>query len=305
MKNLLVLFLLFFYILQSLKAQEEILEENDFFIFSHSDSFNFWEESNAAILISDKDSIKELKELFFNNELLGEYLCGYDYQIQFMTNNGKKIEKKLYLNTECDIYKRDHKRIEDFINSFIKRIKNNPTHYIYNLKVDVKTPSDYIISQLKDDDLNAFLLSDYYEQFPKLKLTYCEPDIQNRTLEDAERRYKEIMTNIEFDIYPIDSSRIYRTTKYQSKYVDFKTNTISRLYYFPTTTDMNSVIKEIEGSKISYLFAESCSQYYYLQLLSKDSIQKLSALLRRYSFINDVTEAREGFVYPECDLYIE
>lgn len=305
MKNLLILFFPFLCILQSLTAQEKRLEENDSFIFSHSDSFNFWEESNAAILISDKDSIKELKELLFNNELLGEYKCGYNYQIQFMTNNGKEIEKKLYLNTECDIYKRDHKRIAEFINSFIARIKNHPTHYIYNLKIDVRISADYVVSLLREDSLNVFLLSDYHEQFPKLKLTYCEPCIQNRTLDDAERRYKEITTNIEFDIYPIDSSTIYRTTKYQSKYVDFKTNKISRLYYFPTNTDIKSVIKQIDELKINYLFAESCSQYYYLQLLSKDSIPKVSVLLSKYPFINDVVEARDGFVYPECDLYTE
>lgn len=304
MKNALTLFLAFLCVIQSLNAQDETLKGKEYIIYSHSDSFNFWEESNAAILISDKDSITELKELFYNNELIAEYKCGYNYQIQFMNNNGKEIGKKLHLNTECDMYKRDHKKISEFIDSFISRIKNYPTHYIYNLKVNVEISVDNIIDLLRKDNFEAFLLTDYREQFPKLKLVYCEPDSNDRTLDDAERRFKEIDGIVRLKVQPIDSSSIYRSTKWESKYVDYKTNLVSRIYYFPTKTNINSIKEQVTNLKIDHLFTEECSQYYYLQLLSKNNdLEDISSLLKKYSFVEDVTAAKKGFLNKECDLY--
>lgn len=55
--------------------------------------------------------------------------------------------------------------------------------------------------------------------------------------------------------------------------------------------------------KIKYLFAESCSQYYFVQVLSKESLKEITTKLMKYSFIENVSEANNGFIYQKCSLY--
>lgn len=163
--------------------------------------------------------------------------------------------------------------------------------------------SDSIIKSLKQNGFEAFLLSERNEQYPNIKLTYCEPYSNDRNLDDAEGRYKEIIREIKWNNTPIDSSNIYRTTTDRAKQVNYKTNKIARIYYLPNKTNIDSIINRINDMEVDYLFAESCTQYYYIQLLSPQEELDTSSLQKKYPFVEDVSKVEYGFVYEECDRY--
>jgi len=302
-KNNLIIFICFWYIFLNINSQDKISKETDYFIFSHSKSYNFWEHSNAAILIADKDSINKLKSLLFDNDLLAEYLCGYDYEILFLTNNGKEVQKKMSLNTECDFYKENNDIIQQFINSFIERIKKSPTHYIYNLKVSVDIPADSIIDEFNKEGKHLFLLSEKEDQYPAIKITYCEPDSRERSLDNAESTFNSIIQNIIFSTKPVYFSRLYRSTLSNTKYVDYTTNMVSQVYFFPTRTDIDAIVEQIKINNIQYLFVENCSEDYNLQLLDNSNMKKISDEMGKYTFIQQITEAKEGYSLENCDFY--
>lgn len=229
------------------------------------------------------------------------YKSGLDYQIHFFDKKNKHLYTRT-INSETDIYSKNNDEIKSVINHYINILQQTPTHYIYNLKVDKKFRSDSIIGIIKKDGLDPFLLSETNEQYPQLKLTYCEP-YKNENLINPENRFKVIVKNIKWQTNPIDTSFISRTTTERTKYVDFETNKISRLFYFPTNTKIDSIIKQIHDMKIKYFFAESCSQYYFVQVLSKESLKEITTKLMKYSFIENVSEANNGFIYQKCSLY--
>lgn len=277
-----------------------IIEESKYVVFTNA-YFHPGGADNNALLIMDKKALNNLKTLY-KNKLLEECKCGYDYQIHFFDDNNKHLYTRA-INSETDRYFWNNKKIQEAILESVNKIKHSPTHYIFNLKVSVNIESDSIIKLLKQRGFEAFLLSEQNEQYPNIKLTYCEPHSNGRKLDDAEERYKEILRKIKWNSNPIDSSNFYRTTTNRAKQVDYKTNKIARIYYFSNTTNIDSIINQINDMQIDYLFAESCAQYYYIQLLSPQEELDISALQARYPFIEGVSIVEYGFVYEECDLY--
>lgn len=303
MKNINITYLFIILIanlLISCNEKDALLDgKTEYIVFSNA---YFWgKATNNAVLLTDKSDIKILEKLY-NNNLADLYKSGYDYQVHFFDNDNKHLYTRT-INSKTDIYTKHNKEIKTITNRLVNEIRNSPIHHIFNLRVNIQIPSDSIISLLKKDGLQTFLLSEQNEQYPKLKLVYCEPYDGNRNLNDAEKRFNEIIQDIKFYVLPIDSSYIHRSTTSETKYVNFKTNKISRLYYFPTKTNMDSVITNVNNKETEYLFAEQCPQFYYLQLLSNDSIQaRVMDTLSRYSFISEITKANDGFIYEKCDI---
>ncbi|MBB4034585.1 uncharacterized protein YlbG (UPF0298 family) [Dysgonomonas hofstadii] len=263
----------------------------------------FWEDAdNNAIMITDSLEIDRLEKLLVGNELKELCKCGYDYQIQFFNEKNELLYSRI-LNTETDTYEKYNEDIKTIMRGLTGRIRDTPTHYVYNLQIDVHMPSDSIIKFLKEGGLYAFMLGFQEEQYPKLKLTYCEHYTDDENLDGSEERFKEIEEKIKFYVQPVETSFIHRTTTNETKYVDFKTNKISRLYYFPAKTNMDSLISQVNTLGVDYLFAESCSPYYYVQLLSNNNnIEEVSGLLKKYPFISRVSKATNGYVFEECSL---
>lgn len=296
--------ILLFFSCQSIQSEKQMAGEKDCFFFLYSDQYNFGESSNAALFITDNDSVEELKSLFINNDLLAEHQCGYDYQIQFYNAEQKEIEKYYYLNTECDVYSRSNERAQEFIQYFVKQLNTKPSYYVYNLKIEVNKASQDVINQLKKDSLDVFLLGETREQYPKIRLAYCEPATREWKMDDVEARFTEIEKNIEFGFQPLEVSKIDRTRTTRSVHVDYETDQVARMFYFPTETDIDKVIQNINALNIDYLYATSCRTHYYLQLFTKNNnLQELSQELSKYPFIMEVTEAKTGFLCQDCDLY--
>lgn len=263
----------------------------------------FWDMpcNNKAILITDKETIYPLAKMY-ENKLLREFKNGSNYHVHFFDKNNKHIYNRM-IQSETDVYSRDHKEIDTVIQQLVNKIKHSPTHYIFNLKVSVNNKSDSVIKLLKQNGFEAFLLSQQNKQYPSIKLMYCEPRSNGRSRDDAEERYKEILRKIKWNNTPIDSSNFYRTTTDRAKQVDYETNKVAQTYYFPNTTNIDSIINRINDMQIDYLFAEPCAQYYYIQLLSPQEELDTSSLQKKYPFIEDVCKVEYGFVYEECDRY--
>ena len=265
----------------------------------------FWEgtnNNNNTVLITDSAEIRELEMLLVDNDLSGYCKCGYDYEIQFFNAKHELIYFRS-LNTDADFYKKHNKEIREKMKRLAEQTQSAPTHYLYNLKINVQMPSEPVMTVLKQKGLISFMLGNQEDQYPKLKLTYCEPDEDDRNLDDAEAKFKEIVQRINFKTQPVDSSYVHRTTTHRTKYVDFRTNKISRIYYFPTGTNIDSIIKKVDELKIKYFFAETCAQYYYLQLLNKkNDMEQVSDYVKEYKFIEDISKVQEGFTCEKCDL---
>lgn len=303
MKTKLIIAALFIGVFLSFSCKKDngVSGKTEYIVFTNA---YFWKETNNnnAILITDPTKIREVERLLIGNDLIEACSSGYDYKIQFFDANHKLIYFRS-INTECDTYKNHNKEIREKIKRLAEQTQSVPTHYLYNLKINVRTSSDSVIKILKQENLDSFILGRQEDRYPKLKLTYCEPDENDRNLNDAEAKFKEIIQEIDFKTQPIDSSYIHRTTKHQTKYVDFRTNKISCIYYFPTDTNIDSIIKQINELKIEYFFAETCPEYYYIQLLYKEkNIESVSDYLKKYKFIEGISEVDKGFTCQECDL---
>lgn len=292
-----IVFVFFFY---HNRRYDPIIGKSKYIVFSNA-YFHPGEADNNIVLITDKAILRSLRKLY-NNELIDACKCGYDYQVHFFDEDNKQLYSRT-INSETDFYSNNHTEINNEIQKLINTIKNNPTHYVYNLKISIEFVSDSIIESLKQDGFDSFLLSDQLEQYPSLKLTYCEPYSDERNLDDAEKRFGEITHKIEWNNNLVDSSYTSRTTTHRSKYVNFKTNKISQLYYFSNDTDVDAIIDKINNMRIDYLFAESCSQYYYVQLLNTQNELDTLSFQEKYPFVEEVTKVENGFVYEECGLY--
>lgn len=87
---------------------------------------------NEALLITDAEKVKELVRLFKNNRTAG-HACAYHWIIWFRQGTNSSIP--FAHNEECEIYKHYDKEIHSVLNAYFSTIKQNPTHFIFNVKV--------------------------------------------------------------------------------------------------------------------------------------------------------------------------
>ncbi|MFV0470160.1 MAG: hypothetical protein ACK5MK_14695 [Dysgonomonas sp.] len=116
--------------------------------------------TNAAILITDKDSVDYLKDLFENNDLSQVCTCGYDYEIQFYDANDKIVFSELYFSTNMYMKKDDEiKKVMKYLET---KMLKDPSHYIYNIKINI--PSDIAVKELRSKGFLVFEMSDNMEK---------------------------------------------------------------------------------------------------------------------------------------------
>jgi hypothetical protein len=114
------------------------------------------EDTNTAILITDKDSIKYFKDLFFNNELESLCACGFNYRIQFLSRGGTSLENYLYYPNNT--YTNNDDKIKEEVKALSSRMNNHPTHYIYNIKIEGDPYS--ALRKMRINGFLAFIMND-------------------------------------------------------------------------------------------------------------------------------------------------
>jgi len=131
------------------------IKDTEFIIFSAS-YFGVTEinDINSAILITDKDSIKLFKDLFFNNDLESFCPCGYNYRVEFLTKRGISIHNYLYYPN--NVYINNDKRIKKEIEALTFRMYNQPSHYIYN--IEIKGDSYSAMRKMKNKGFLVFMM---------------------------------------------------------------------------------------------------------------------------------------------------
>lgn len=91
---------------------------------------------NGAVLVTDKDSIAFIENLFKDNALSAECACGFDYQILFLDENNEQELIELFYNDNQ--YERHNEEIKKTINDLEEQLYKSPTHYVYDVKVEIK-----------------------------------------------------------------------------------------------------------------------------------------------------------------------
>ncbi|WP_163356877.1 hypothetical protein [Dysgonomonas sp. 25] len=113
---------------------------------------------NAAVLIMDEEEIVENENLFFENPKRAVYLCGYEYDVIFLDKEKAAIERLLH-NTRCHDYCFANDSIRDRMEIYKNRLIEDPTHYIYDLKIMDNYTLEKAITELTDAGFMIFSLS--------------------------------------------------------------------------------------------------------------------------------------------------
>lgn len=114
------------------------------------------EDINAAVLITDKDSIRYFKDLFYGNDLETICPCGFNYRIQFFNERGTSIENHFYYPSNT--YIKNNDKIKAELEALSLRMHNNPTHYIYNVEVD--GDPYFALNKIKSNGFWVFIMND-------------------------------------------------------------------------------------------------------------------------------------------------
>lgn len=116
-------------------------------------------KTNAAILITDKKEIEENESLFFNNPQPVAHGCGFDYDIQFWEQPYSCLEDISY-NIRCEKYCFDNDIIRNKMLEYARQLVQNPTHYIYSLKIRDKYTPVIILNTIKDREILIFFMDE-------------------------------------------------------------------------------------------------------------------------------------------------
>lgn len=181
------------------KNRGSINEEIHSVIFKYSHfGISAVEPTNAAVLITNKDSINNLYALFGNNDLLEACACGYDYEIQFYDTNGKVIFSESYF--PYNVYRKNNNEIKEMIKYLKTRMLESPSHYIYNIKTNIS--SEFSIKELKSKGFLVFMMNNdvkndstiqilYTQNFDSLKKELKESSSVEKVEEAIKRLYIE------------------------------------------------------------------------------------------------------------------
>lgn len=168
-KVLLLLISVAFLLYGCTKNQVSINEEIHSAVFKYSHfGVSEAEPTNAAVLITDKDSINNLYALFKNNYLLETCSCGYDFEIQFYDTNGKVIYSEFYF--PANKYSKKDNEIKETIKHLSERMLENPSHFIYNIKTD--TCFEFTIEELKSKGFLVFMMNDNMKNDSTIQILY-------------------------------------------------------------------------------------------------------------------------------------
>ena len=255
-------------------------------------------KQNAAILITDKQQIKELEGLFIGNHTSG-HACGYHYSIQFWKSPDKLIEEFPF-NQECEEFANNDKAIQNKMKGYIKILETKPTHFIYNLKIPVAIDPDLVKKSFDNSELTIFFLKGKTEHFSSLTFTYMQvsklKEMEDRTKWEGEQNDNRKLAYRKMNSI-IDQIKKVTIVKEQSK-ISFPLegfgSTIEHeaevTLKFPNGTDLKKV-KEIIKSNGGEYEQEKNPDFYFVQLVDRsDNLDGVKKKIERYKIVTAVYE---------------
>jgi hypothetical protein len=247
---------------------------------------------NEALLITDADKVNELVKLFSNNRTAG-HACGYHWLIWFRQSATSTIP--FAHNEECEIYKEHDKRIHSLLDAYFSTIKQNPTHFIFNVKVPASLEPQEAARRLEDDRQKVFFFAGTEQRLPSLTVqATAVSDIpkarsqwtgaESRNRSAARAKLSEALEVLR-KRYPI-----VEITKLDNRYSSFGggkiEDRVETTIYFPFGTGVN----DIGMPNNLRVLSRNIPTDYMIQLIVQEKLSAdvKQALMARNSFILDV-----------------
>ncbi len=206
-------------VIQDVRISDADMNSIKYVIFSAS-YFGISEvtNTNAAILITDNDSIQLLKDLFLNNDLRSFSPGGYNYRIQFFDSIGNSVCNEMYLSN--NVYSRNDDEIKKIVHDLSIRMDKYPTHYIYNIEVAQDMYS--AMEGLRDNGFKPFVLEGrIYKEGNRSSFQILDGKNfrglkKNLRRYPFVRRFKKALNSLEIDEYANSYSAVISTNKIEN-----------------------------------------------------------------------------------------
>lgn len=261
-------------------------------------------QANAALLIRDKKEIAENERLFLDNGTYG-HACGYHYTVQFWAAPHSQVVE-IPFNQECEEFLRSDSKIQSKMKDYIKQLENQPTHYIYNLKIPVAIEPKNLLKSFDNSGLDLFFMNGTSSHYATLSFSFLQvrpiKEMVDRSKWQGEKednakaaigKMKEIIEDIKAVETIIEQSDIsFPMQSFGGGTIDHQAAVNLK---FKNGIDLKRVkeIIELNGGKIE---SEYNPEYYYIQLLyPSDSLVSVQKVLKNYKIIKGVYE------YPQTN----
>lgn len=139
---------------------------------------------NAALLIEDQLTVSHNENLFHNNNQYG-HGCNYEYSMQFWGNSNQLL-KEIPYNRECERFVNHDDTIKSLMQAYIRQLESAPTHFIYNLKVDILKTPKALFKEFEAQGLNIFFLDDATAHLSTLTFSFKQSTVAKDVVSDQQ-----------------------------------------------------------------------------------------------------------------------
>jgi len=256
---------------------------------------------NAALLISNKDIIKNDVELFLSQTKY-VFLCGYDYRFFYFTDSDSLFEMRS-VNSECEVFDYQPEKANAKLMFYIRKLEKAPTHYIYDIKIPVSMKVSSIKTVLKKRGFYPFFADPEGElnRYPRLNFscytsTPIKEDSDEKTLSRVENfnrikslmKFKYIIKKIK-KIYSI----VYQSDVFFNVYGPTKSEYHHQGYvnlYFKVGTKLDDIKSFLKKEGVDNIFIDE-KDFYCIQIAdTSSSTENVKRRLARCKFIKQVSD---------------
>ncbi len=141
-------------------------------------------QGNEALILHNASEIEQLLGLLSENatEL---HACSFHWRFWFLRNPGEATVHAH--NQDCERYRKYNRKIHTMFNQYFETIHSAPSHFLYNVDVDVRYAPEVIISQFMKKNVYVFFLSGEEQRFPSLRIRAKATVSINNTAEGREQ----------------------------------------------------------------------------------------------------------------------
>lgn len=261
---------------------------------------------NAALLITDSAEIAQ-NELFFLQNQSNGHTCGYHYNIQFW-EDAETLIGDIPFNQECEVFMRNNEAIQSSMMAYIHQLENQPTHYIYNLKIPVKIEPKTLTSSLESSNLHFFYLDGLSNHHTTLTFRFSQitpiqekedrskwdKEIDNNRLK-AISKIKAIIDSIAHIEKVIEQTAIFFPSQsFGGGKIQHEGEVTLKFKNGIDLTDVKEIISNSNGNVIDTFTPE----YYFIQLLHPSgNLETIQKKIKNYQNIEAV------YVYPKREQH--
>jgi hypothetical protein len=266
------------------------IQEGDFFYRSISANYvlihftpvgSSSDVSFPALLISEPREIRRIARLV--NRGVSISPCFDNIYIEFWENS---FERPTYqtVDEDCSYYNRRLK-------SYFSDLRNQPTHYIYNIKIPVQIPPEKVVEDFEKENLTLFMLYGPTPNLPGIDINtkwFPEND-QEWSLDKEEEGLAYLQSLIDklAEIYPIASIKEARCG-YMIAGGKHGCN-LNASIVFELGTDLSKIEENANQLGLD-VFSIKNNDYYFLPLVIEESylptVQKM--IMTNFDYIIDV-----------------